>query len=110
VAAQFAVREPRGEFVMLVECGGNHGANARGGSQQEVIEAALRKLLEEGVSVSSASRQVAAQLRVGRKGVYEAAQRMKDDSDITPAVVAPSESDGGTKGLPAAVTSTEGAL
>jgi 16S rRNA C1402 (ribose-2'-O) methylase RsmI len=76
VAAIFEVREPRGEFVVLV------GAPAAGSELQsgpEEMEEAARQLLRDGLSLSQVAKSVARQLGVSKNAAYDAARRVQEE-------------------------------
>ncbi|MGH9224388.1 MAG: 16S rRNA (cytidine(1402)-2'-O)-methyltransferase [Acidimicrobiales bacterium] len=66
-----AATEPRGEYVLVVEC-----APAPAPPAEADIDAALRALLDGGTDKRTAVAQVAAQLAVPKRRVYEAALKL----------------------------------
>lgn len=70
---EFSVRGPRGEFTLVIE--GSNGAVAE--SSDEEIVVALKRAIEEGVSPSQAARQVAVDLSVPKKRVYNLSLQLK---------------------------------
>lgn len=99
-AREFAAREPRGEFCLLIEgasaaegatgavAGGSassaEACGAGGASGGDLVRERLAALLADGASVSSASKQVAQQLRISRNAVYDIAQQLRDSQGDKP--------------------------
>ena len=69
--AHLAASEPRGEYVLVVG-----GAGAPEAPTAEVVEDALRVRLEAGVDKRSAIAEVASELGIPRRQVYETATRL----------------------------------
>jgi 16S rRNA (cytidine1402-2'-O)-methyltransferase len=76
LAATYADAPPRGECVIIVSGAGDEEPPAEGGGPSS--EERLRALLESGVSVKDAARQVATETGLGRKELYALALRLGD--------------------------------
>ena len=71
---EFRERGPRGEFTLVIE--GSSGEVAE--STDEEIVAALKQAVDDGVSPSQAARQVATDLNVPKKRVYNLSLQLKN--------------------------------
>ena len=72
---EFTERGPRGEFTLVIE--GSAGAAAAPEATDDEIIEALRQAVAEGSSPSTASRQVAADMSVAKKRVYNLSLQLK---------------------------------
>ena len=77
VQAHFAIHDPRGEFVLILEGAGESTTTAEPDDSPDT-ETLLREALERGVSARDAARDIAKQTGEPRNIVYAKAMRMRE--------------------------------
>eukprot|EP00741_Cyanophora_paradoxa_P016847 tig00020943_g16271.t1 len=81
--AEFARREPRGEFTIIVSAppeGGAGAAAAAAATSEAALVAELRKCFEAGIAVSEAAKLVAGKTGAKKKAVYDLALRLRQEA------------------------------